>query len=368
MRYIQQFDAIRAIAVILVVISHWMNDLQINRIFGIGAIGVNVFFVLSGFLITNILLTNKKRIEDGSLGEHKTKAIGRFIMRRALRIFPIYYALLIFVHMSSSLFPNPIPFPGDLKYYIFYVQNFLFYLRQGWSDEYLAPTWSLAVEEQFYLVWPWLVFFIQAKYLKLFFVASFMAGLGFALLLPMLLERQELTLILTPTCLDAFGAGAILSYLIVFEENEVRRFSRITILVSLGTFVIFLITHIYSIDVFVPDRTMISVSTVGLLLAILTQKTGYLLSWVLNNKILVSIGKVSYGIYLFHKFIPLYLGTLLKWMSNHPIFNRITEKISYVNGNYRSIFLIECLIVLLLVSFVSFYFYERPILKLKRYF
>src|SRR5258706_1565132 len=175
MRYIQQFDAIRAIAVILVIISHWMFYLQVNKMFELGGVGVNIFFVLSGFLITQILLTNKKGIEEGSLKESKAKSIGKFMVRRALRIFPIYYLLLFVVYTSSSLFPNRMPAHEDLKYYVSYLQNFLFYQRQGWPDEHLAPTWSLAVEEQFYLVWPWLVFFIRAKYLKAFFAISFCA-------------------------------------------------------------------------------------------------------------------------------------------------------------------------------------------------
>lgn len=90
MLYIKQFDAIRAIAVLLVVYAHWLNTWLAEK-FAVGLIGVDLFFVLSGFLITRILLQEKKYVElnpNTVIQNSKTKIVGKFIVRRALRIFP----------------------------------------------------------------------------------------------------------------------------------------------------------------------------------------------------------------------------------------------------------------------------------------
>src|SRR5262249_38047027 len=148
--YIPQLDAIRAIAVILVIIHHWLpEDSWINYTPN-GRLGVNTFFVLSGFLITGILLRARDRLESkpGSSPAHMFRS---FYVRRTLRIFPIYYLLLTVLWLlgDPELHHRPIP-------YISYTSNFLFFFGEYFPAR-LAHLWSLAVEEQFYLIWPWLM-------------------------------------------------------------------------------------------------------------------------------------------------------------------------------------------------------------------
>ena len=123
MNYIKEFDAVRAIAVILVVISHWIPK-NYSTFLPLGNIGVDIFFVLSGFLITRILLVNKNSIENKETNESKLKAIVNFMFRRSLRIFPLYYLVLLILYFGANYLPNPIP--TDWKYYVLYLQNFLF--------------------------------------------------------------------------------------------------------------------------------------------------------------------------------------------------------------------------------------------------
>ena len=93
--YVKQFDGLRAVAVLMVIVSHWFPNLSINKI-GLGAIGVDIFFVLSGFLITRILIVEKIKHQDNPLKYSRLKAIKNFTIRRSLRIFPIYFALFYF--------------------------------------------------------------------------------------------------------------------------------------------------------------------------------------------------------------------------------------------------------------------------------
>ena len=149
--YIKQLDGIRAIAVLLVIVSHWFPGGFASR-YVLGSIGVDIFFVLSGFLITRILIAERLKFSAAPSTYSRLKSIKNFMVRRSLRIFPIYYLLLILLVLCANQFPNPVA--QDWKWYFFYLQNILFYINQGWPGGKLSHLWSLAVEEQFYLFWP----------------------------------------------------------------------------------------------------------------------------------------------------------------------------------------------------------------------
>src|ERR1700754_2151344 len=154
MRYIKELDSIRAIAVLLVIISHWIPpNIPIN-ILPNGPIGVNIFFVLSGFLITWILLENRKKTEE--LENTRGTVLKNFYIRRILRIFPIYYLVVFVLYIFSESSGTEIR--SALPYYLTYTSNFHFFYIDKW-DGILSHLWSLAVEEQFYLLWPSIMLF-----------------------------------------------------------------------------------------------------------------------------------------------------------------------------------------------------------------
>ncbi len=153
--YIPALDGLRAFAIILVMMSH-----SNFRLFGNGGIGVTLFFALSGFLITTLLLEEFEK--------NKNISFKAFYIRRTFRLFPALYVLLLVITLYSFVF-NPIKFPEILPEIIassLYVYNFAWV----WNIKpvILYHTWSLGVEEQFYLLWPLLLyFFIKNKALKL---------------------------------------------------------------------------------------------------------------------------------------------------------------------------------------------------------
>jgi peptidoglycan/LPS O-acetylase OafA/YrhL len=160
--YVRQLDGIRAVAVLLVIVSHWFPGDVVGK-FGFGAIGVDIFFVLSGFLITRILIVERLNFEINPSTHSRLKAIRNFMVRRSLRIFPIYYLLLVLLILFKDQFPNPVSL--DWKWYFFYLQNILFYINKTWPGGKLSHLWSLAVEEQFYLFWPWIILFVSQRWL-----------------------------------------------------------------------------------------------------------------------------------------------------------------------------------------------------------
>ena len=173
MKYIKGLDTIRAFAVFLVLIAHWgpyfsphtvpalIKDVLIPN----GLFGVNLFFVLSGFLISGILLKEKIANEG-----HQGRTIKVFYIRRFLRIFPIYY-LVIFIAYALN--------PGVREYiwyYVGYSSNIL--PAKVLFDSPLVHTWSLAIEEQFYLIWPWLLIFVNRKYIKHVLLGFILIGIA----------------------------------------------------------------------------------------------------------------------------------------------------------------------------------------------
>ena len=272
MTYIKQLDSVRAIAVIMVVFSHW-TILGGNSIFSWGSIGVTIFFVLSGFLITNILLKKKYAIEEKGSNEKKLIAIGKFMMRRALRIFPIYYLLLILLFFGAKFLPNPIP--QDWKYYALYVENYLFYFRQAYPGGKLSPMWSLAVEEQFYLIWPWLIFFASPKNIKYILGLGIIISISSLLFLPLILEKKGFIVFLTPSCFDAFCWGGILSYTVVYHKEMLEKFSRVFRVLGLSSITLYICLQCLQIPFDFIARTLLSVFVTWILSIILLNKTGY---------------------------------------------------------------------------------------------
>jgi peptidoglycan/LPS O-acetylase OafA/YrhL len=158
--YMPQLDGLRAIAVIAVLLHHFIDTeylpLFLSQI-PFGYLGVRLFFVLSGFLITGILLRERLAIESG----HVTISIAfrQFYIRRFLRIFPLYY-LVIAITLAFGL-EEATEYWLSLSTYTFNIEISL----QGWYPSYFAHFWSLSVEEQYYVFWPWLILVVRRKFL-----------------------------------------------------------------------------------------------------------------------------------------------------------------------------------------------------------
>jgi peptidoglycan/LPS O-acetylase OafA/YrhL len=148
---IRGFDGLRAIAFLLVFVSHKIN---FGNADSFGDVGVWLFFVLSGFLITRILARSRTEVESGS--STFANSLNRFYLRRTARIFPPYYLLLVFF-AGAALF-TPIDYFGwsEKLAYVFYCTNILVAHRSQWIGDF-GHFWSLAIEEQFYLAFAPLV-------------------------------------------------------------------------------------------------------------------------------------------------------------------------------------------------------------------
>src|ERR1700722_11594434 len=147
MRHSVPLDGIRAIAVILVMLFHF-------GYFAAGWVGVQVFFTLSGFLITSILLQAKEK--------SFAHFVGNFYWHRALRILPLLYFFVLVSGVVYLIFGVPSSFPVDWAWIASFTANFA-RMRQNDLGETYVHIWSLAVEQQFYLIWPVLIFFLPLR-------------------------------------------------------------------------------------------------------------------------------------------------------------------------------------------------------------
>jgi peptidoglycan/LPS O-acetylase OafA/YrhL len=350
---IQQLDGLRAIAVLLVVFFHYLNNqymgVPVNRAEGIlmkatafGWAGVDLFFILSGFLIGSILLRNR-----GSKNFFKT-----FYVRRFLRIIPIYYVLLaIFfsIQLTSWFVPDAHIFhkPIPLWNFLTFTQNFVMGAQNHFGPEALTPTWSLAVEEQFYLIIPLIVCFIRDKYLP------YIIG-GFVILA--IISRslatnwyQEYTLL--PCRIDSPIMGFCIAYLLQYDKIS-GYISRNILKFQLG--LLFIGVPVFAAVYYRSghfNHTLIALFCAFVLLIVRFSTTGWLYK-LLTWRPFILIGRYSYFIYLYHQLVN---GLMQLYI--------LGNKKPLLLGTNEYLVMFASLAITYLLSVISFRYFEKPLIN-----
>jgi peptidoglycan/LPS O-acetylase OafA/YrhL len=352
MRHMVQLDGLRALAVLAVLLSHFGgSDNLIAQMLPWGAMGVRLFFVLSGFLITGILLQcrNKKIAGQASGGQ----LLGKFYTRRFLRIFPVYYALLIAITLL-----NIRPVRELFWWHLTYLSNFHFALLGGFQGPG-SHFWSLAVEEQFYLVWPWLILFTPQRWLVPLNVAMVVLAVGFRSI-GVWLGYNNLALQILPIgCLDALGMGSLLAVLTTGGRTwsqPAQRFASISFWCGLS-----LSAFLSLADRVALGRNLeVAWQVFGLALifvALVAWGAQGMSGWVgkfLGWRPLVYIGKISYGMYLYHAFMPVVGPRLFGFLGLPAFYQRF-------DGTLNTALTIA-------LASASWHFFEAPINRLKERF
>ena len=343
-------DGLRGLAILLVVVYH---NFGFINVFFFGWLGVDLFFVLSGFLITDILL--KTVGEKGYLKN--------FYIRRVLRIFPLYYLSLI-------LFLIVIPkttIQLDLQYYVdhqiwlwTYLQNWIYTFQSPGQTNALNHLWSLAVEEQFYLLWPLAVLIIRKPgYLLLFISLVLVAVVGLRLLVWMN-QISDLAYfnLYTFTRVDGLCIGCMIALLQRVKSNFLHQNRGLIVLCFAGlNFGFFFVNRRYQFSF--PYLALAGYTTFAMMFGLLVNEAvtsqSKLINFLFNNSLLKFFGKISYGFYVFHW--PVYLllfPYLLPWMSK------------FANGAIVQ-FLVSVMATLaaIVISWLSYQYYEKYFLKLK---
>lgn len=349
-------DGLRGFASLLVVVYH--NFGFINHYFFFGWVGLDIFFVLSGFLITDILLSTID----------KKHYLRNFYARRILRVFPLYYLSLILLLL---ILPNIKGIPLRLDYYVqhqawlwIYLQNWLYIFNQPWHGASgLNHLWSLAVEEQFYLLWPFVVLALRRpKYLLIFITVVLLLTVGLRYWVWVNhIEKLAYFNLYTFTRIDGICIGAIVALLQKINPKFLNKNTAIIVSLFAGfNFIFYFFNKQYQFSF--PYLAIVGYTTVAMLFGLLIDNIinhhTKLFTSIFNIGLLRFCGMVSYGCYIIHW--PLYLATapyLERWAEEHALFippqffaSGIITIASYAAG------------------YLSYRYFEMPFLRLKKYF
>ena len=350
--YIPQFDGLRGVAILMVLIGHsgflealpHLGGLEYTRF------GVDLFFVLSGFLITGILLDAK-----GSENYFRN-----FYARRALRIWPLYYIILFVAFaVTPMLAPSAKPEAGVWPAFVFYVQNIALVHRDTYPFG-LGATWSLAVEEQFYLTWPLLVFLLKRRALALISVSLVFVSLSLRLAGYFHDAPSGFVHQFTLSRLDAIAFGTLAALWLRSPSCTLDRWRlRAYQFLALGLTGVILARVLMHRNSSIVGYTFLAIAFSGLLgISLVSDARSSLLGRALSAGWLRYIGKISYGIYLLH--YPLFL-LWAHWFASQnflPV-NEVARNVLAFAGQ---------MLLAVLAASLSWHLLEKPILRLKERF
>ncbi len=362
-KYSPQLDGARFLAVLVVIIYHHSFTflLPTNQFFDLSTFIV-FFFALSSYLITKILLVAKQRAEESGYAKGKTALA--FLVRRTLRIFPAYY-FYIFLVMLLPI--GGVYLRNHAAVFFFYLSNFQFYWDQHW-DLITCHIWTLAVEEQFYLIWPWLILFTPTKYLPKLFVALIALGVafrfGFYLMHPLAATDVVTLNVLTPAAADAFGFGALLAYLHLQGKTS-NPWIKWAFFISLPIWVLVKLSNLPAVSIG-TDRIFAALFALFCIEACVKGSKN-VFGRLLQSKVLTYLGKISYGIYLYHLYVRLVFWRLFNWVSALALAKWGVSLKGL--GEFCSLQVVSFMIYLsssILFAAASWHFLEQPINNWRR--
>ena len=342
----RQLDGLRALCVAAVAWSHWGPTVGFDLKYFPGAeFGVETFFVISGFLITGILLDNRSQ-------ELRPQVLQQFYIRRFLRIFPVFYLVL-----AVALLLHTFGMSQTWLWHASYLSNIYFYLH-GWFGE-LSHFWSLAVEEQFYLFWPLFIFMVPRRFMFSAIGLIILSAPVYAVYMTAQHpgSSRVTSSVLMPSCLSALGIGALLACA-VRDRIDARKFMRGLLL--LGTVGI-AAWFFYGAPVWLkPCERLAEDFLFGWLVFTVANGVRGPVGWFLSCTPMNYLGKISYGIYIIHNFArPLVASGLAalkypKWLTE--LYNSPWISIPLLAG------------ITIGLASLSWHLYEKPINNLKRFF
>lgn len=343
-----QLDGIRAFAVLGVLPVHFVKEFTTRLHVDTGHLGVKLFFVLSGYLIAGILLAYRDKLDRGEAT--KGSLLQTFYIRRFLRLSPVYYLYLAFAALAI---------PGvlsNLGWFLTYTQNFLFAIHPETFSKYLAHFWTLAIEEQFYLVAPILLLSIPRSRIVAFCAVLVAAGVLFRVIGLALNVPSHSVRMMMPAQLDTLGIGALLASLRwqYGIAGPAARLAHWGLRCGAPTAAVCLVLVAVGI---LPGVTEVLLDLgLALVFVWLVARTsngfdgrvGSFLQWAP----LCFIGRISYGIYVYHFNVP----GLVRGVARHAGLPLPTSEVTH--------FLL-CAILSIAIASISYHTMERYVGRLK---
>jgi peptidoglycan/LPS O-acetylase OafA/YrhL len=310
-KYVKEFDGWRGVGIIFVVLAHYFPKYLIGS-----WVFMEMFFVMSGFLITGILLDTKE--------SKTTKTYFKsFILRRVVRVFPLYYlALVILLFMIPHTWLDTSYQKDHQWWYWLYIQNWLFSI-EGWPPvKGLSHFWSLAIEEQFYIMWPFVIFLFSKKGLIRFCIFLFFFSLIFRNTGTEFGFVQPFQYVNTFARMEGIVLGALIAILVRTNKDLLERYTYpVTVIagaLSVGVFFYAGTMHMEYLYNYMINYTLVDIFFAGLIVMTLCKNELPGLKKIFNIGIIKQLGVMSYCIYIFH--LPIQI------ISNHLFFDDFMAK------------------------------------------
>lgn len=375
LRHIPALDGVRGLAILLVLLFHYLGTNWtpvsthsgyfagriIENLCAGGWSGVDLFFVLSGFLITRILL-------DARETPHYFR---NFYVRRVLRIFPLYYGVLLAMFVVGPLASSRVAaylarFGHDqvwLWTYTMNIRNLLTY-RESRLLLDLGHFWSLAVEEQFYLVWPALVWMLSRRALTRLALGCVLGAILLRTAMFFGHVNSYAIFTFTPCRIDAFALGAFVSLMMNRDVSQLRKWAR---RIGLAAGLLLAVIFLWRGTFFAADPVMLTIgySVIAVFWTCVLVEAAHagdrgMFGVVFNSRWLRSLGKYSYGIYVYHAILQIFIFDHL-WPRGELI-DRFGSNVAAVL--IYATFNVGCSIAL---AVLSYELYEKQFLGLKRF-
>jgi peptidoglycan/LPS O-acetylase OafA/YrhL len=343
-QYQPYLDGLRGVAILGVLADHF--HVPLPPIFHVGPVGVRFFFILTGYFITLSLWKVRDAVTESPVD--RTFHIGRFYLSRLLRVGPPFYLALVVGALLGI---------GEIYDNFFWLASFqtnTFIVHLGYWPAAISHFWSLAVQEQFYILWPIFVLTIPKRGFVPCMVACVLFSLGFRITCILSGANEVVRWVTLCGCLDSFAAGALIAYL-----KESRLLERIQFLPR----TLLLAMPLAAIACYFLARLMTTVAHDNAALALAESFDALFLSWLLVASLtgiksryaqflgwppLIYLGRISYGVYVYHVFIIILITPLL-----------VASGFGVVN---RTLILLTATLA---VSALSWRFMEQPIIAWK---
>jgi peptidoglycan/LPS O-acetylase OafA/YrhL len=358
-RHQPALDGVRGVAIAAVLVCHFSTLLPagdgppLAAVLSYGWAGVDLFFALSGFLITRILLRTKGR-------PHYLRS---FWARRALRIMPLYFVVLSVVLIAGGAVPAlsaVLPPAADRPLYVLFLSNWAS-LRHGWDANMLGHLWSLAVEEQFYLIWPFCVVCLSRRGLAILAATLALGALLLRVRYVVAFGPADLLSLLTVTRADGLALGAFAAVLLSQGATRVRvRAACGVALLSLTIFCAGIAACWSHQPEFFQTAgfSLLALAFAAVVFAVAATRSRPWPMRALETRPLVKLGTYSYGMYLLH--VPLLETYRRVVLVRLPPFWHVN--LAAVVASIGALWALTYY----LAKF-SFERFEAPILRLKRY-
>lgn len=346
--YAPELDGLRCLAVLAVMVSHFSWTL--GNYFDWGPPGVRLFFVLSGFLITHVLWRARRRCEGTA--ETRGGALRSFYIRRIFRLWPLYFASLALAYAFAVDGTQ-----ASFAWHGFFATNQYVFQRQDWP-QLLSHYWTLAVEQQFYVIWPFVVLWLPRGSFRWVLATMIVMGPLFrGLPLALGLSRPEYAGVLLPGCLDFFAFGAVVA--LAWNAGELARLGSRRILrcalVATATWLLLgaVLTTVHR----KPDYWLVYdgllqglgfTAVVVYLLRFPGGRLGAFCRWAP----FVFLGQISYGLYILHNYAHRFGPSVLRRLTGRPYASFELAHIAFY------------IALTIIAAVISFYAFEEPLRRL----